>query len=390
MMELRPVGVGGVLAVLGNAIRSETGAQVAALREAVEHAHICGLEETVPAYASLLVKYDPFLTDYDALCGTLRALERQISASTVTEGKIVEIPVCYGGAYGEDLPLVARHAGMTEQEVVALHSGQPYRIYMLGFLPGFPYLGGLDERLHTPRLSTPRTRIPAGSVGEALSVPMQQTARYVRDFGYDVTDDEKAVINEVLDYDSLAQSYMPELSDGVKQYYKNPSKGGLARYMLTWAKMFFKHPVCYFEALHANSHGYYTITKCRAINDYYTFNNDTCMQMFEMDVHYLDKSGYLRYAFVQALSAFEKLPLVGLITSIGFMAWLTAVLGVWLARRKAKQTLPIFMGLGIFWLTCIASPVNDCMRYFLPIAGCLPLIFCLALYFCKKNAEKSA
>ena len=114
------------------------------------------------------------------------------------------------------------------------------------------------------------------------------------------------------------------------------------------------------------------------------------MQMFEMDVHYLDKSGYLRYAFVQALSAFEKLPLVGLITSIGFMAWLTAVLGVWLARRKAKQTLPIFIGLGIFWLTCIASPVNDCMRYFLPIAGCLPLIFCLALYFCKKNAEKSA
>ena len=183
MMELRPVGVGGVLAVLGNAIRSETGAQVAALREAVEHAHICGLEETVPAYASLLVKYDPFLTNYDALCGTLRALERQISASTVTEGKIVEIPVCYGGAYGEDLPFVAvspavadgaygedlpfvaRHAGMTEREVVALHSGQPYRIYMLGFLPGFPYLGGLDERLHTPRLSTPRTRIPAGSVG---------------------------------------------------------------------------------------------------------------------------------------------------------------------------------------------------------------------------------
>ena len=154
MMELRPVGVGGVLA-----------AQVAALREAVEHAHICGLEETVPAYASLLVKYDPFLTDYDALCGTLRALERQLSASTVTEGKIVEIPVCYGGAYGEDLPFVARHAGITEREVVALHSGQPYRIYMLGFLPGFPYLGGLDERLHTPRLSTPRTRIPAGSVG---------------------------------------------------------------------------------------------------------------------------------------------------------------------------------------------------------------------------------
>ena len=177
--------------------------------------------------------------------------------------------------------------------------------------------------------------IPAGSVGEALSVPMQQTARY----------------------------------------------------MLVWAKMLLKHPVCYFEATHANSHGYYTITKCRAINDYYTFNNDICMEMSEMNVHYLDKSGYLRYAFVQTLSAFEKLPLVGLTTSIGFMAWLTAVLGLWLVRCKAKPVLPVFIGLGIFWLTCIASPVNDCMRYFLPVAGCLPLVFCLAAVFSRENSE---
>ena len=123
------------------------------------------MEETIPAYASLLVKYDPFLTDYAALCDRLRALEKRLSASVVQTGKIVEIPVCYGGVYGEDLPFVAKHAGLSEKEVVALHSGQPYRIYMLGFLPGFPYLGGLNERLHTPRLSTPRTKIPAGSVG---------------------------------------------------------------------------------------------------------------------------------------------------------------------------------------------------------------------------------
>ena len=229
--------------------------------------------------------------------------------------------------------------------------------------------------------------IPAGSVGEALSVPMQQTARYIRDYGNEVTDEERAAIEKVLDYDAITQSYMPELSDGVKQYYKNPGKGDLARYMLVWAKMLLKHPVCYFEATHANSHGYYTITKCRAINDYYTFNNDICMEMSEMNVHYLDKSGYLRYAFVQALSAFEKLPLVGLTTSIGFMAWLTAVLGLWLARCRAKPVLPVFIGLGIFWLTCIASPVNDCMRYFLPVAGCLPLVFCLAAVFSRKNSE---
>lgn len=164
-MDLRPVGVNGILAVLGDSISEQTGAQVAALREAIADAHISSVEETIPAYASLLVKYDPFLTDYAALCDRLRALEKRLSASAVQAGKIVEIPVCYGGVYGEDLPFVAKHAGLSEKEVVALHSAQPYRIYMLGFLPGFPYLGGLNERLHTPRLSTPRTKIPAGSVG---------------------------------------------------------------------------------------------------------------------------------------------------------------------------------------------------------------------------------
>ena len=164
-MELHPVGVSGILAVLGDAISEETGARVAALSAAVRDAHLSGVTEMIPAYASLLIKYDPFLTDYAALCDRLRALEKRLSVSAVQAGKIVEIPVCYGGVYGEDLPFVAKHAGLSEKEVVALHSAQPYRIYMLGFLPGFPYLGGLNERLHTPRLSTPRTKIPAGSVG---------------------------------------------------------------------------------------------------------------------------------------------------------------------------------------------------------------------------------
>ena len=81
------------------------------------------------------------------------------------EGRLVTIPVCYGGDFGPDLPFVAQHAGLTEEEVIALHAGREYQIYMLGFLPGFPYLGGLDERLFTPRLGTPRTAIPAGAVG---------------------------------------------------------------------------------------------------------------------------------------------------------------------------------------------------------------------------------
>ena len=142
-MELHPVGVSGILAVLGDAISEETGARVAALSAAVRDAHLSGVTEMIPAYASLLIKYDPFLTDYAALADRLRELERHISSSAAQEGRIVDIPVCYGGKYGEDLPFVARHAGLSEKDVIALHAGRTYRIYMLGFLPGFPYLGGL-------------------------------------------------------------------------------------------------------------------------------------------------------------------------------------------------------------------------------------------------------
>ena len=110
--------------------------------------------------------YDPLVTDYDTLAAALQGLSDADGADTAAgEGRLVTIPVCYGGDFGPDLPFVAKHTGLTEAEVIALHTGREYRIYMLGFLPGFPYLGGLDERLFTPRLNTPRTAIPAGAVG---------------------------------------------------------------------------------------------------------------------------------------------------------------------------------------------------------------------------------
>jgi KipI family sensor histidine kinase inhibitor len=79
--------------------------------------------------------------------------------------KVYEIPVCYGGAYGPDIETIASHAGLSVEEVIRIHASRDYLIYMLGFLPGFCYLGGLDERIHTPRLSNPRIKISAGSVG---------------------------------------------------------------------------------------------------------------------------------------------------------------------------------------------------------------------------------
>ena len=176
-MKLKPVGLDGVLAVLGDDISEATGARVAALNKALIREAPNGLIETVPAYASLLVRFDPLQTDADVLRRLLERLEAEGAAVGEDAGRIVEIPVCYGGDFGPDLPFVAAHAGVDEAEAIRLHSGRTYRIYMLGFLPGFPYLGGLDARLHTPRLDAPRTRIPAGSVG----IGGQQTGIYPLD-----------------------------------------------------------------------------------------------------------------------------------------------------------------------------------------------------------------
>lgn len=162
---IKPVGDCAALAVFGDRIGDDVSARVMALDSRVRSSHMPGIGETVPAFASLLVHYDPMVTDYRAVKDFLLRHGARPQKAGRKAGRTVEIPVCYGGGYGEDLPFVARHAGLSEQEVIERHCGRPYRIYMLGFLPGFPYLGGLDERLFTPRLSNPRTRIPAGSVG---------------------------------------------------------------------------------------------------------------------------------------------------------------------------------------------------------------------------------
>lgn len=163
---IKPVGDCAVLVVFEQRIAPEIGEQVSMLNARITAAKIQGVIETVPAFASLMICFDPITTDHDAIAEAIRKIASEKLMQTQKEsGNLVEIPVCYGGAYGPDLEFVAKHAGMTPQEVISLHSAREYRIYMLGFLPGFPYLGGLDERLFTPRLASPRTVIPAGSVG---------------------------------------------------------------------------------------------------------------------------------------------------------------------------------------------------------------------------------
>jgi inhibitor of KinA len=128
-----------------------------------------GVEAVVPAYRSLSILYDPLATTTARLAEILHALEADFCAAQIAEPKVVPIPVCYGGEFGPDIGVVAEHTGLAEQEIVAVHASVDYPIYMIGFTPGFCYLGGLDRRLQTPRRKTPRTNLPAGSVGVAES-----------------------------------------------------------------------------------------------------------------------------------------------------------------------------------------------------------------------------
>jgi inhibitor of KinA len=170
-MKLEPLGDSAVVATLGSGIDAGTLASVLRLADSILAANRAGITDVVPAYSSVAAFYDPAQFSeaagdaYDAVCRFMESCASGAASSRrAVEGRRVEIPVCYGGDFGPDLAHVARHCGMGEPDVVALHSGADYLVHAIGFTPGFPYLGGLPESLSTPRLDTPRQRVPAGSV----------------------------------------------------------------------------------------------------------------------------------------------------------------------------------------------------------------------------------
>ena len=138
------------------------------LAEAVQAAGISGIRDVVPTYRSVAVCFDPLRTDSAALAAWLEDHAGLAEASSVDSGRApIDVPVCYGGDLGPDLAGVASRAKMPPDEVVACHAAAIYRVFMLGFVPGFAYLGVLDERIRTPRHATPRVRVPRGSVAIA-------------------------------------------------------------------------------------------------------------------------------------------------------------------------------------------------------------------------------
>ena len=169
--RLVPAGDSAILIELGAEIDVAINDSVYALVEQIKRANLRGVSEFIPTYRSLLVNYDPLVTSFLVLFEQLTViLENQVVGEKIVFNPVViELPVVYGGEAGPDIQNVADHAGLTIEQVVDIHSSVDYRVYTIGFAPGFPYLGGLDSRIATPRLKTPRILIPAGSVGIAES-----------------------------------------------------------------------------------------------------------------------------------------------------------------------------------------------------------------------------
>ena len=183
MSTFRIVAAGDAAAIveLENRIDPVVNEAAIALAKAIQASAVPGVRDVVPTYRSVAVHFDPLRTDYEALVARVSTWMGDLSPSREGTRPLyvdpspvlygdpspVRVPVCYAGEFGPDLADVAAFAAVSEVEAVRLHTSRIYRVFMLGFMPGFPYMGIVDQRIAAPRLSTPRVRVPIGSVGIA-------------------------------------------------------------------------------------------------------------------------------------------------------------------------------------------------------------------------------
>jgi KipI family sensor histidine kinase inhibitor len=162
-VEIRPASDCSILVSFGDVISLEAHQQVLKLMHAFSELPL-GIRNLHPSFASVLIDFDPRRRSRSEIESMVRQKMPAAAEAVLLEGRSVAVPVCYGGEYGPDLAEVARHTGLSAERVIELHASVEYRVYFLGFAPGFPYLGGMPPELATPRLSAPRKRVPAGSV----------------------------------------------------------------------------------------------------------------------------------------------------------------------------------------------------------------------------------
>jgi KipI family sensor histidine kinase inhibitor len=167
--KIVPLGDSALLVQLGDEIDISINQRVHALTTLINTSPLNGVVETVPAYTTLLVHYDPLILSNAEIYEWVRGKLDQMEDVNLRKPRQIEVPLRYGGEYGIDLEFVANYHHLHVEDVIRIHTERTYTVYMMGFTPGFPYMGKLDDAIVTPRLETPRTHVPAGTVAIAGS-----------------------------------------------------------------------------------------------------------------------------------------------------------------------------------------------------------------------------
>lgn len=225
--------------------------------------------------------------------------------------------------------------------------------------------------------------VEKGRSVEALAIPLQQTARTVKYHKKEITEEEKDVLNKILKYNKLPKLYDPVISDPIKNNIRSGADEYGKEYLKVWFSMFFKYPVTYLEAACAQSYGYYAFTPKLP---YGSGNMNSGMTIFHwlfgadddnFSFHYIEGLEDVRLAMDKWPYIWERIPVLNLTNTIAFYTWSIVILAYYLLRRKRFAELIPISALLIMVLTCMASPVNDCFRYYAPVAASMPALFIL-------------
>lgn len=217
--------------------------------------------------------------------------------------------------------------------------------------------------------------VATGSKKEMLSIPFQQTARYLKEYPDDVAEEEEQAIRGILDYDILAERYMPEISDHVKDTYRNSSTSEeRADYFKAWFQMFLRHPKVYFEATFHNTYGYYyPFHNCSALGAYQFYIQGAPLANGDFDIHYVFSED-VRYKMTDYAQAWRWLPGLSQMINPGTYTWLLLIIAGYIIYRKRWKGLLLLIPPLLNVAVCIASPVNGYLRYAIPLIACTPIL----------------
>ena len=231
----------------------------------------------------------------------------------------------------------------------------------------------------------PALGISEGSIREVLSLPFQQTARYVKEHGDEIKEEEKELYDKILGYDDLAERYDPEKADPVKNMYnKNTTNEELSQYFYYWLQGLVKYPDTYIQATMNNVYGYFYPNSTKWYV-YYKYD-DRITQNDLVDYHY-NNLGPLRQVLSSFGVSFPHIPVLGLLANVGFSSWLMFLMICYFIDRKMKKYIIVLSPLLVSLLVCIASPVNTYFRYAMPYVFVMPALVLLMLKVWKEGKK---